>query len=136
MKGIEKGVAHILESTTQAGPKMTAALANYGNGRMGDGILKLMARSEKTGMIKGTLITGAVASVVIFASNLYMWRKIKRVEQNGKRILNTLLNDLDEQQHNPSNTLANAVEEDGIADDEEPREVAEEGRKGRTESVT
>ena len=136
MLGIEEDVAHILESTTQAAPKMTAAIASYGNGRMGDGILKLMTRSEKTGMIKGTLITGAVASVVIFASNLYMWRKINRVEQNSKRILDTLLNDLDEQQHKPSNSLSNAVEESGIADDEEPCEVAEEGRKGRTESVT
>ena len=60
---------------------------------MGDGILKLMACSEKTGKIKGSLITGAVASILIFSSNLYMWRQIKRIERSNERILNALYNE-------------------------------------------
>ena len=48
---MEEGIYHVLESTNQSGSKMTAALASCGNGRMGDGILKLMACSEKTGIL-------------------------------------------------------------------------------------
>lgn len=90
---MEEGIYHVLESTNQSGSKMTAALASCGNGRMGDGILKLMACSEKTGIIKGSLITGSVASILIFSSNLYMWRQIKRVERSNERILNALYNE-------------------------------------------
>ena len=72
MMWMEEGIYHVLESTNQSGSKMTAALASCGNGRMGDGILKLMACSEKTGIIKGSLITGAVASILIFLSLIHI----------------------------------------------------------------
>ena len=126
---LEDSITQILESTTQAGPKMTSALANYGNGRMGDGILKLMAWSERTGIMKGALIAGAAASVVVFASNLYMWRKIEQIEQNDKCILKTLLNDMDRQQPQSPNSLPNVAEKDRITFGDEFCGAANEGQE-------
>lgn len=97
---VNGGVMQILEATTQAAPKMTEALSNYGDGRMGDGILKFMDwswREGKTeGRIEGAVVAGVITGLVGLSSTLYMYHKLKQEAKHGRDVMNDLLDEMTE----------------------------------------
>lgn len=98
--GVNDGVVRILDATTQAAPKMTEALSNYGNGRMGDGIIKFMDWSWHEGKVEGR-VEGAVVATVItgligLGTTLYMHHKLKQEAKHGRDVMNDLLDEMSE----------------------------------------
>lgn len=90
------GVAQVLETTSQAAPKMTEALTLLGDGRMGDGIKKLFTcgwdggrnyvRLEgiAEGRIEATVITGLVGILAVVGSNLYTRYRCRKEAQQQR----------------------------------------------------
>ena len=110
-----EGVMQILEATNQAAPKMTEAIANYGNGRMGDGILSFMDWSwhegKVEGRIEGSVVTGVVVGLIGLGSILYMRHKLKEEAKHGREVMLDLLDEMSENYTRKSNTPASATEE-------------------------
>lgn len=96
------GIIRILDSTTQAGPKMVEALAAYGDGKMGSGILKLADWSRQDGKSQGLLqgrIEGAAAasiisSVCFAAITFFMHRQLKKEEQRNQETIADLFDEI------------------------------------------
>lgn len=97
-----ENIAQVLNSTSQSAPKMTEALSILGNGRMGDGILRLVdwAREDnKTyllaqGRFQGAAVTGIIASVSFATLSFFMHRQFRKEHERTQNAMFDLLDDL------------------------------------------
>lgn len=99
---MNRGIVRILDSTTKAAPKMTEALADYGNGRMGDGILNLIewVRQDSKaiwlarGRFQGAAVVGAISTVSFATVSFFMHRQLKKEEVRNQEVIGDLFDEI------------------------------------------
>lgn len=96
------GIVRILDSTTKAAPKMVEALADYGNGRMGDGILNLIewVRQDSKplwlaqGRFQGAAVVGAISTISFATISFFMHRQLKKEHERDQDVISDLIDEI------------------------------------------
>jgi len=139
---MNRGIARILDSTTQAAPQMTEALADCGNGRMGDGILNLIewVRQDSKaiwlarGRFQGAAVAGTISAVSFATVSFFMHRQLKKeLERNEREVCDLLDEVLEYRAHQRDLAEAKTVKEEessGVSSTGAPEVSPGEDQKG------